>query len=415
MAIKKVLTPEELLKQQLSQVAAPTNRMADYYKPVQGVAPPAPTAENGYTPSSSVNQAYDYYAQTVKNQPGQYVNNWQDQLDTLYNQIAQRPSFNYDLNGDMLYQQYKDQYQQAGQKAMMDTQGQAAALTGGYGSTFGVQAGQQAYDSYLQQLNNIVPQLEQNAYNRYQGEGADLYNLYGVTQQNENIDYSRYQDAMGNFQADRGFAAEQYGLERAFDYGTFADKRSFDFQNEQFDWQKDTDARDYQFKQEQFAYQQKLDAAQQNFQQAQFEWQKATDARDYQAAEYWKGQQMAYQREMDTAAQAMEQAKFEYAKQADATAQSNWNAQFDYAKQQDAQAYALENPAPVASTSSSGKVQFNSGTLSAAASAVKSGGNAGLQAYVASRVSAGMSAKAGADLYNRFKAAEVKKYGGGGR
>ena len=41
--------------------------------------------------------------------------------------------------------------------------GQAAALTGGYGSTYGEQVGQQAYNAYLQNLNDIVPQLQQQA------------------------------------------------------------------------------------------------------------------------------------------------------------------------------------------------------------------------------------------------------------
>ena len=53
--------------------------------------------------------------------------------DALY-KINNREKFAYDLNGDALYQQYKDRYTQMGKQAMRDTMGQAAALTGGYGN-----------------------------------------------------------------------------------------------------------------------------------------------------------------------------------------------------------------------------------------------------------------------------------------
>ena len=46
---------------------------------------------------------------------------------------------------------------QQGKQAMQDTMGQAAALTGGYGSTYGQAVGQQQYDAYLQNLNDEVP------------------------------------------------------------------------------------------------------------------------------------------------------------------------------------------------------------------------------------------------------------------
>ena len=42
---------------------------------------------------------------------------------------------------------------------MKDTMGQAAALTGGYGSSYAESSAQQQYDAYLQQLGDIVPEL----------------------------------------------------------------------------------------------------------------------------------------------------------------------------------------------------------------------------------------------------------------
>ena len=48
--------------------------------------------------------------------------------DALY-KINNREKFAYDLNGDALYQQYKDQYMNLGKLAMQDTIGQASAMT----------------------------------------------------------------------------------------------------------------------------------------------------------------------------------------------------------------------------------------------------------------------------------------------
>ena len=76
-----------------------------------------------------------------------YAGTFEDQLRDLYSQIQDRPDFSYDVNADPLYDMYKDKYVQQGKLAMKDTMGQAAALTGGYGSTYGQQVGQQTYDA----------------------------------------------------------------------------------------------------------------------------------------------------------------------------------------------------------------------------------------------------------------------------
>ena len=89
-----------------------------------------------------------------------------------------REDFQYDLNADALYRQYKDRYVELGKNAMADTMGQAAALTGGYGSSYAQNVGQQAYQSYLGQLGDVIPELYQLAYDRYQDRGDSLYRTY---------------------------------------------------------------------------------------------------------------------------------------------------------------------------------------------------------------------------------------------
>lgn len=129
-------------------------------------------------------------------QPGGYKSQWQTQLDDTMNRIMNREKFSYDLNGDALWKQYKDQYMTGGKMAMMDTMGQAAALTGGYGNSYAQGVGQQAYQGYLQGLNDKIPELYQLAMDQYDREGNAMLQQYGLLQDAEAMDYSRFQDNM---------------------------------------------------------------------------------------------------------------------------------------------------------------------------------------------------------------------------
>lgn len=116
-----------------------------------------------------------------------------------YDAWKNRPDFSYDVNGDALYQQYKDQYINQGRLAMMDTMGQAAAMTGGYGNSYAATVGNQAYQGYLQKLNEVVPDLYNMAYNMYLNEGEDLKYAYDVARDNYNQAYTENQDSWGNY------------------------------------------------------------------------------------------------------------------------------------------------------------------------------------------------------------------------
>lgn len=123
------------------------------------------------------------------------------QVTNLYGQISNRQPFSYDVDGDALYQQYKDRYQQNAKMAMKDTLGQTAMLTGGYGNSYGHAVGQQAYDRTMQGLTDKIPELQQNAFNMYQAEGNRLGELYGMAAQGEQQQYGRQQDSYSQIAA----------------------------------------------------------------------------------------------------------------------------------------------------------------------------------------------------------------------
>ena len=162
---------------------------------------------------------------------GTYGESMKDAMQKVLN----RDKFRYDLNGDALYQQYKDRYIQQGKQAMMDTMGQASALTGGYGNSYAQKAGQQAYQGYLQGLNDKVPELYRLALDRYNQEGTDLLNKYGLLSDQYNKEYSRYREDVSDWQAQRDYLANLFNSERNFDYTGFRDQVADD------QWQKNFD------------------------------------------------------------------------------------------------------------------------------------------------------------------------------
>lgn len=226
-----------------------------------------------YQESKKVKDLYDQLTQHETAKPsdwtgGTYGQQMQDALKAIQN----RPKFSYDLNGDALYQQYKDKYVQQGKQAMQDTMGQAAALTGGYGSTYSQSAGQQQYNAYLQSLNDVVPELYQLALNRYQMEGDDLQTQYALLADQYNTEYGQYRDKVGDWQTQRDYLAGRYDSERNTDYTMYGDAKNFAYQDYRNDiadqqWRQQYEESIRQFNEqmalsrEQFAWQQAQAAA----------------------------------------------------------------------------------------------------------------------------------------------------------
>lgn len=130
----------------------------------------------------------------------------QQQANDLLSQIDNRPAFQYDAATDPLYQSYKDQYVHQGKRAMEDTMGQAAGLTGGYGSTYSQSVGNQAYNEYLTKLSAQVPVLAQQARAAYDAEGQRIMDRYNLALNEANTAYAQGRDALGDIRYDKEYA-----------------------------------------------------------------------------------------------------------------------------------------------------------------------------------------------------------------
>ena len=150
----------------------------------------------------------------------QYYNRRDQLLDNL-----EGMQFNYDLATDPVWQSYQKTYLREGKRATEDALGRASALTGGVPSSYAVGAATQAGNYYASQLADKIPQLYNDAYNRYLKEYerqlglADTYNQYGQQE------YREYQDKLNQFNKDRDFDYGVYGDD--YDRAVAADNTAY--------------------------------------------------------------------------------------------------------------------------------------------------------------------------------------------
>lgn len=157
--------------------------------------------------------------------PGDFTNPHQQGWDGVIDKINNGQPFTYDVNGDALYQQYKDQYANLGKMASADVIGQAAAMTGGYGNSYAQTVGQQAYQGYLQQLTDKIPELYQLALSKYNSERDDLYRQHGMYTDLFNRDYGMHRDAVTDYKDDRSHLLDLAGTLHEIDVDNYTINR----------------------------------------------------------------------------------------------------------------------------------------------------------------------------------------------
>ena len=195
----------------------------DAYKPNTISEPPinsnptnAPTPTlNATAPleNNALTDAINALSSHRANKPGAYQASWDTQIKDLVNRIMNREEFNYDMNGDALYQQYKDKYTAQAQLGMEDAIGMASAMTGGYGNSYAQSVGQQMYAKEMQNLNDVIPELYQMALDQYNREGQDLYDQLSTMTNLDNTEYGRYRDTIGDYYTELDYFTGRYDTE----------------------------------------------------------------------------------------------------------------------------------------------------------------------------------------------------------
>lgn len=176
------------------------------YKPTEYTGTYSPeTYTSNYRPTE-YNDTYN---------PEQYQSKYMPQIEASLNNVT---NFQYDPLQDASYQALAKVYGMRGNLAAKSTLADAAALNGGYGTSNAVSAAQQARNQYNQELAAFIPQLEQNAFQRAQGNLEALQDI-------DNTLYGRFSDDQS-----RQLQGKQFGLDVA---GYNESNRQFGEQNAQ--------------------------------------------------------------------------------------------------------------------------------------------------------------------------------------
>lgn len=149
----------------------------------------------------------------------QYVSQYDSEVKDTYKKITERPAFKYEAASDPAYRAYRDRYQREGKLAMKNSVAEAANLTGGYGNSYAQRLGQQQYGAYLEKLNDALPELYAEAYQRYKAEGEALHQRLNAASGLANAEFGRYKDA-----GDRAESKEKFAYQKQQDaYKNLAD------------------------------------------------------------------------------------------------------------------------------------------------------------------------------------------------
>lgn len=215
-----MLTGSSEEKKRQAQDTAPTEEVTSAAQttqqettaPKQDTSAPKENVTPAQSTGSATDKSYTKTMETLKKAETTaptYSGSYDQEINDLYQKITNREPFKYDYASDPLYGQYSEKYQQLGKQAMKDSMGQTAALTGGYGNSYGSTVGQQQYDAYLQRLNDVLPELYGQAYDQYTAEGDRLKEQYSLAANLRDTEYNQYRDSLGDYQYNQAWDAQQ--------------------------------------------------------------------------------------------------------------------------------------------------------------------------------------------------------------
>lgn len=139
-----------------------------------------------------------------------YQNNYSELQKQLLDEVVNRPDFSWSKENDPQWSPLKKQYLREGERATANALGQASAASAGRPSSYAVAAAGQAGDYYATQLSDMIPQLYQQAYQRYLDDYSMKRQALGDVNTQEQNEYQKYLDELSQYNTDRNFAYGQY-------------------------------------------------------------------------------------------------------------------------------------------------------------------------------------------------------------
>lgn len=144
-----------------------------------------------------------------------YSSRYDETIQDMIKDMLERPEFSYDPDSDVVWKSYQKAYGREGDRATQNALGAAAAASGGMPSSYATTAAAQAGNYYAAQAADKIPELYEAAYNRYLNEFNMDASKIGIVQGQEQTDYNRYLDELGQWNTDRNFEYNKFAGDRA--------------------------------------------------------------------------------------------------------------------------------------------------------------------------------------------------------
>ena len=125
-----------------------------------------------------------------KTRPADYVSQYQPKIKDVMGQL--------------------DGMKEFAKLANQNAQANAAAQTGGYGSSYGTQAGQNAYTATMNNLDNVLNSLQDQSRSEYTAKRTGLESQLSGLQNAEQQDYQNYQKDMANWMDGLQYRQNEY-------------------------------------------------------------------------------------------------------------------------------------------------------------------------------------------------------------
>lgn len=229
-----------------------------------------------------------------------------DQVESLFNKYMNREDFQYDVSEDQLFQQALASAMGSGKAAMQDTIGQASALTGGYGSTYATSAGNQAYNSFIEDAYNNLPEYYNMALQAYQAEGEEMLQQFNMAATLDAQEYGRMVDSYNagveerNWQYNTAFNEYTTEVNNAYNSANLQLQQNAQIgQNLYNTYLVDADTYQTKYNQEYQTWLDKVDSA--------------TSIAGLQNSDYWNQTNLEYKKERDKVADYQWQQEFDLA------------------------------------------------------------------------------------------------------
>lgn len=174
-----------------------------------------------------------------------YQSPYADQLNSVLAGLQGSKWEGWNKDTDPSYQAYRKEYLREADRSMEDTLGLYAQNTGGIAGSRAIAAASQAADYHKSQLNDKIPELYDNAYNRHLGEVANQQNMANILMNAESQAQSQYYNQINyalNKWAQMGYADQEVAGILGVTAGTPTSDQSYTdwataFEREQYDYQ----------------------------------------------------------------------------------------------------------------------------------------------------------------------------------